>query len=404
MFISSGANNKINIISDTNMEVVGQSVQEIDSIGHNQGKQVMHKSEMKIAIVCNWLTKCGISTYSKYFVDEMKNHVKEVKIFSEVSENIIGEDDNSVDRCWSRGTSLLGLAKKIIDYKPDFIIIQHEFGIFPNMFYFMQLIQKINHIPYVVVLHSVYEHLDKLVYSNGIKNIIVHSESAKNILIKNGHNSNIGVVPHGCIQLEDTSELWNICHNPYTILQFGFGFEYKGVEKVLDAISYLKTNNPKFSNIFYTYLLSANEHTQRSHDNYYNKLIQKIEDLNIEQNVVILQKYQTDAMLNLYLRLTKLAVFPYINNPNNTVYAASGAVRIAMANKTPTIVSDSHLFDDLEGILPRPVTYIDLANEIDQIFSDAKYKNNILEKADEFVKNNSWTKSVDMYLNFYLSC
>ena len=40
-------------------------------------------SEMRVAIVCNWLTKCGISTYSKYLVDSMRPMVNEIRIFSE---------------------------------------------------------------------------------------------------------------------------------------------------------------------------------------------------------------------------------------------------------------------------------------------------------------------------------
>lgn len=415
MFISFDANRVITVVSDHPISVDGETTRELNIRDgkHLVGKKLPQKytksedyvvkptSELRVAIVCNWLTKCGISTYSKYLVDAIKPLVSEVRIFSEHSTSITGEDGPEVDRCWNRGECLVPLADRILDWNPDFIIIQHEYGIFPNLFYFMQLMQKLENVPYVVTLHSVYEHLDKIVYSNSIKNIVVHSKQGKEVLLKHGHNSDIHVIPHGCVAFDEVPEVWNLCHNPYTIVQFGFGFQYKGVDRALDAIHHLKTTDKKFENIFYMYLLSENEHTRHVHNEYYKTLTDKIKALDLDRNVAILRKFQTDQMLNLYLRLAKLAIFPYINNPNNTVFAASGAIRIAMANKTPVIASESHLFDDLEGVVPRPTNHLGLAKEIDEIFSNGLYRQAIVQREHDFISRTSWESAALAYLEIY---
>jgi glycosyltransferase involved in cell wall biosynthesis len=336
MYISINKDRIVTAVSDYPLAIFGETQREIlgDSTKLKSliGERLPHKylrvedyvvkphSEMRVAVVCNWQTKCGISTYSKYLVDSITPLVKEIKIFSEFSPSTTGPDGPEVERCWNRGECLVPLANKILDWNPDFVIIQHEYGIFPNLFYFMQFMQLLENTPYAVTLHSVYEHLDKIVYANAIKNIVVHTEQGKQILLRHGYNSEITVIPHGCVRFNDVQEIWNLCHNPYTILQFGFGFQYKGVDRALDAIAHLKATDKKFANIFYMYLLSENEHTKNVHNEYYKQLMNKVRELGLDHNVAILRKFQTDQMLNLYLRLAKLAIFPYINNPQNTVY------------------------------------------------------------------------------------
>ncbi len=362
--------------------------------------QTKTQENLRIAVVCNWNDQCGISTYSRYLVDSMIPKVKELKVFSEHVLNQTSNDESYVERCWKRGQSLVELAKKIVAWKADFIIIQHEWGIFPSASHFMKFAELIDEIPYVVCVHSVFEHLDKIVYTSSMKNIIVHNEEGKEILRKAGNNNNIFFVPHGCVKLENIEPLWNIFQNPYTIMQFGFGFKYKGVERVIHAVHHLK-KDPKFQDIFYFYLLSENDYNSHVNNAYYDKLRKLVEELGLTDNVAIVRKYQTEEMLNLYLRLAKIAVFPYIMTPNNTVYSASGAIRIAFANRTPVIASDSHLFDDLEGIVPRPIDHLDLAREIDEIFSNQQYRNGLVLKTDAFIEQNTWEKTADRYLEVY---
>lgn len=359
----------------------------------NKGKNM---SKNHIAMICNWKQHCGISTYTEYLVKSLRNMGNKVTILSEISAGAI-KDDNAI-YCWKRGESLKGLCQKITDVNADFYIVQHEFGIFPNACYFLQLLQKLNNYPYAVVLHSVYEHLDKTICSSAIKNIIVHSEQAKGVLkdLKHNHNK-IFVLTHGCIENDKQVELWNIFKNPYTIIQFGFGFHYKGVDRAIKAIHHLKTNDSKFANIFYCYLCSESQFNKNIHDSYHDDLLELITNLDLLDNVAIIRGFQDEQIIKNYLSTAKLAIFPYVMNDDNVVYGASGAVRFAMSCNIPIIASDSHLFDDLEGVIPRPKDHLELANEIDSIFSNDKKKTLILDSIRNYRQKYSWDNCAKQY-------
>ena len=100
--------------------------------------------------------------------------------------------------------------------------------------------------------------------------------------------------------------------------------------------------------------------------------------------------YLSDQHIRNFLRTAKLAVFPYKNDLNNVVYGSSGAVRKAMSNGIPVIASDCHLFDDLDGIVPRPSNPQQLADEIEKVFTSQEYKQELLKKSKEFVVKYSW--------------
>jgi glycosyltransferase involved in cell wall biosynthesis len=365
-------------------------------VGRRIPKEQKLAKDMKVAFVCNWNAQCGISTYSKFLIEAIKPFFKEIKIFSEIIPQKTLLSDDNVDYCWVRGESLITLAKKLNEYEPDFINIQHEYGIFPNACHFLKLLENIYYIPYAITLHSVYEHQDKTIFTAPIKSIIVHSQEAMNILKKLGHTNPIYSIPHGCFDFNN-GELWNSFRNPYAIVQFGFGFRYKGVERAIEAISILKKKKEKFKDIFYLYLCSESEFTSSIHDEYINDLQETIQSLNLESNVSIIRGYQSEQTINNYIRTAKMSIFPYKVDPDNTVYGASGAIRIAMANKVPIVASESHLFDDLEGVIPRPSNAEELADQIDKIFSDWKYKDKLLEKIRSHVQKNSWHNSAKMY-------
>lgn len=363
----------------------------------------MNPKEMKIAIICNWRTPCGISTYTQFLVESLRKEVKEIKIFSEIEKKADTSHDveENVVRCWTRGESLLDLIKNIKEWNPNFVLIQHEFGIFPKATNFLQLIQGLEEIPHAAVFHSVYSnHYDKTICTSAIKNIICHSEEAKNTLIQTGHDTNyIQVIPHGCIEYPELTELWNIFQTPYAILQFGFGFFYKGVDRAIQAISILKENNPeKYKNIFYCYLCSESANATGTHAQYHKYLNNLINDLNLKDNVVIIRKFHSETIIKNYLRTVKLGIFPYVTDPNNIVYGASGAIRIALACKIPIIGSESHMFDDLNNVIPRPNSAKELALEIDKIFSDDNYKNILLSKTEKYLKENNWEISANRYI------
>lgn len=394
MYVSINQQGVIQALSkEKAIRVSGNQTFEINGLDDklSVGKRVISSaikplSEMKVAGICNWGDQCGIATYTEQLVPELRKHVKEVKIFAE---DIPGTEQD-VLRCWKRGQSCIDMAKQVLDYEPDVIFIQHEFGIFPKATHFLKLLEMFDGVPYIVTLHSVYEHLDKTICTSYIRNIITHSQNGKDCLARMGHRNNVFVLPHGCNVYPNTDQLWNIFQNERTIIQFGFGFDYKGLDQAIEAVSILKKRSDEFKDIFYCFLCSESKHTRSIQTRYYNTIRALVEEKGLEDNVVVLRGYLSDEHMQNFLRTAKLAVFPYKNDPKNTVYGASGAVRKAMSNGIPVIASGCHLFDDLEGVLPRPETAEELADEIAKVFTSQNHRSELIKKAKTFVTENSW--------------
>jgi glycosyltransferase involved in cell wall biosynthesis len=412
MYIAYDNRNIVRAISDQPFRTAGRSVAKIcDKLNREEWPVVIGKtltksdrptlrSDLRVAMICNWKDQCGISTYASFLADSLAPQVKELKIFSEINGT---NQEPGVEYCWRRGQSMREAAERVLAWSPDFVIVQHEYGLFPNAFHYMQMTQALENVPYIVVMHSVYEHLDKALCTGVTRNIVVHSRQGKELLLSLGNNATVDVIPHGCVKFPDASELWNTFSNPYTVVQFGFGFQYKGMDRAIDALHHLKSTDPKFKDIYYVCLISTNEHNTHIHNDYYTSLCDKVEKLGMQDNVVFHRKFFSEEIINYFLRTCKIAIFPYKIDPNNTVYGASGAVRVAMANGIPAVASESHLFDDLEGVIPRPTDHLALAREIDQIFSDDVYRKGILDRSREFLEQSSWDRVAARYLDVYES-
>ena len=357
---------------------------------------------VRVAVICNWGDSCGIASYTRYLLRELRAQVDDLAVFSEVPRGDLdpeaGSDPGTITYCWRRGESLAQLASAVLAWKPTVVLIQHEFGLFPKASYWLQLLSLLGDLPTVVTVHSVYEHLDKVVCTGAIKSMIVHTESGAACMRRLGSLAQIHVIPHGCLPCSDPDEHWNIYQTPYTILQFGFGFAYKGVNVALDALHRLRTEQPvKYREIFFTYLCSENSHLRAVNGAYYQQLRTQVDSLGLHDNVAIIRGYQSEISLYQYLRTNKLAIFPYQSDPQNVVYGASGAVRLALANARPTIVSASPMFDDLAGVLPRPGHAGDLAAAIDQVFSDEIYRQQLITQGLHYIEQHSWAQTARHY-------
>jgi glycosyltransferase involved in cell wall biosynthesis len=179
------------------------------------------------------------------------------------------------------------------------------------------------------------------------------------------------------------------------VLQFGFGFKYKGWENSLSAIASLKE---QFPDIFFTGLFSVSPHSLAFHDQYHAELQKFIAEKGIISNVGLIKGYQSQETLESFIRVNNVAIFPYVDNPEHRVYGCSGAARLAMHYGIPTIVSDIPLFEDLEGVCPRVSSVEDLCAEIKKMLDPAQAKLQVARQS-KFLSENSWKNSAERYLD-----
>src|SRR4029077_18184340 len=105
-----------------------------------------------------------------------------------------------------------------------------------NARYWLSFIAEMQRYKTFVTLHSVYRHRDKTICEAAISNIIVHTDIAKTVLKDEKKiPGNVEVIPHFCIECEDTTKLWNLYHSDHTLLRIGFGFRYKTFEQAINV-------------------------------------------------------------------------------------------------------------------------------------------------------------------------
>lgn len=354
-------------------------------------------SELKIAFVGVYLSQCGIATYSEAIYPEVAKYFKEYKIFSEFSEEEHnGDIDQNIIRCWKRGKPLVTLIDEIHKYNPDIVLIQHEYGIFPVASHWLSFMSEMQKYKTFVSMHSVYTHKDKTVFDASMPNIIVHTQAGYDVLTKiKKLQSNVNIIPHFCKTCADSSRFYNCYHTEHTIVQFGFGFKYKGWEQSIQIINILKD---EFPDIFFTGLFSESKFSASLHDQYYLELNDEINRLGLTKHIGIIRGYQSDESLESYLRTNRVALFPYVENVDHTVFGCSGAARLAMSKGIPTLVSKAPLFDDLEGVCPRSNTIEEFCNIIRSWFKDWKLKKAQIETQNKFLNDNTIELSAKRYV------
>src|SRR5260221_7463034 len=162
-----------------------------------------HAKDMKVAFISNYNQKCGISSYFEALGPEIVKHIKDFKIFAEHVENktnIEVFNENKISYCWNRAKSLDKLVDEVKTYNPDIIVINHEFGIFPDAKHWLSLMRQLSEFRVIVIMHSVFpNHNDKIVIEASIPEIIVHLEKAEDALkhVKQVPGK-VHVIPHGC--------------------------------------------------------------------------------------------------------------------------------------------------------------------------------------------------------------
>jgi glycosyltransferase involved in cell wall biosynthesis len=417
-------NNNIVVISDNSFVCEGMNIMEIpkelenisdiDLISNYKLKndKLINKNakksikELKIALVSNWKIRCGIATYAEYLWGEIIKNLSDFKLFIEQNDNYvddiykIGNEKISKEQlsiCWKRGESLQNLISEIKRYDPDIVWIQHEFGLWPNARYWLSLMNQLSDYRVIVTMHSVFHHKDKIVCEAAIPEIITHLPGGFSVLKEEKQIPGVvHVVPHGCFPCLNKEKLWNFYKSEHTFMQFGFGFRYKGWENSIKAVSILKN---KYNDVFFTGLFSESTYSKIEHNLYYNKLMSLVEELNIQDNVALIKGFQSDVTLDSYLKTNRVAIFPYVSNPEHEVFGASGAARIAMSKAIPVITSSVNHFSDLPTI--KADTPEEIAVELEKLFNSSKAKEEQIDKQIKYLEENSWENIAKKHIEIF---
>jgi glycosyltransferase involved in cell wall biosynthesis len=373
---------------------------------------IFHKDErknikdLKIAIITNWKMRCGISTYGEQLLNKLIPKLGDFKIFAEHNEHPTGAsnkldditfDESKVEYCWKRGENLKELISKIKEYDPDIIWCNHEWGLFPVARHWLSFLTQLSHYRTIVTMHSTFHHRDKSICEAAIPEIIIHLDGARQILEQEKCiSSKIYMIPHGCTPCTNHERLWNLYKSNMTIVMSGFGFKYKRWESALEATAILKE---KYPNVFFTGLFSESPFAKFEHQKYYDELMNLIATLKIEDNVSLIRGFQSEQSLDSFLRINKVALFPYVSAAGHEVQGASGFARLAMSKGTPVVSSSIPHFHDIPTI--KADTPQQMADAIAQLCLNKADIDRQVKIQNEFLEVNSWDNAALKYIKIF---
>lgn len=292
--------------------------------------------------------ECGIATYTKDLVRSLKHKFGksfEIKICALDTDNA-ADKYNGVDYVLNinDSDSFSELTKKINENEHlHIVLIQHEFGLFRNKeTEFLEFLKKINKsilVAFHTVLPKPNELLQQLIQqvSNNTDGIIVMTHSSKNILFDDYQVSKdkIAIIPHGTHLIEHTDkeklkEKYNLTGKK-VLATFGLLSSGKGIETTLEALPYVIKQHPEV-----LFLIIGRTHPtvlREEGEKYRIQLEEKIEALQLQNNIQFVNEYLPLEVLLEYLQLTDIYLFTS-KDPNQAV---SGTFSYAMSCGCPII-------------------------------------------------------------------
>lgn len=369
-------------------------------------KQQRKAKDLRVAFITNLNMACGIATYSNDLFLEISKCIGNFKIFVEKNDKPLSDTHSlggkelspeQITECWERGKSLQKLVEEVDAYQPDIILIAHEWGIFPHARYWLSMINQLSKYRVIVIMHSIFHHPDKTIVEASIPEIIVHVEGARKVLKEEKKVSGkVYLVKHGTFPPGDQKKLWNFYKSDHTFMQQGFLFRYKGFQNSIEAVHLLKA---KYPDIFFTGLCSESTTNGIEHENYYQELMAMVRKYGIEENVGLIRGYQSDKVLDSFLRMNTAAVFPYISNPEHVCYGSSGASPYAMSKGIPVITSSVPHFSGLPSI--KADSPEEIADAIDRLFSNQHAIETQVSIQNEYLRDNCWKNTAARYIEIF---
>jgi len=230
----------------------------------------------------------------------------------------------------------ISTAKEIIKVKPDLVIFKYWLPFFAPCYSFIaKRIEKNSNAKLLAVCHNIIPHekrpgdnyLSKLFLSK-MEYFVLLSDEVQKDLLKFVIKPKSKVLPHPVysrfgksVDKQIAKKHLNIDEGNY-VLFFGFIRDYKGLDVLLNALSYLKNKNIK--------LIVAGEFYSDKE-----KYLQLIDELNLKQNVIMFNDFIPTDKVKYYFSAADAIILPYKDATQ------SGIVQIAINFRKPVIATDA---------------------------------------------------------------
>ncbi len=373
-------------------------------------------SEAKIAYVSTYYPqRCGIAAYTSFLVEGIRkvSPKTHVRIIAEKEALALKEEFFEVVPCWSREENYV---EQILTHLEniDILHIQHEYSIYKFDDRLPTLLQKTpQRIRKVLTIHCVRpaqvserwkideEYAGKI--AKLADHIIVHLESQKEILLRLGLTpERISVIPHGTkiieVDREASRRRLGLPLDGKILLMFGFVKPHKCLHVAVDALNIIRK---EYEN---TYLFIAGglaPTASEEHRRYADSLRKKIEELDLEENVIFPNKYYPDEDVPYIFSACDIVLFPYYEedrSSSGSLHLAIGAGKPVIASRIPKFEELKHISDEL---LVLPYNSEVIAKLALRIFKEPKFRNHIIRRTEAYRKLTSWENTARKHLELY---
>jgi len=377
-------------------------------------KKLGGEAEMKACLVVSTYTprKCGIATFSNDLRDNLLSKGQKVHIaaISEPFSSYVYPPEVIIEIRQERKADYISCAQWA-NHNPDIemVIIQHEYGIFGGQDgdYVLELVSHLQK-PYLLVTHTVLPHphenqkkvLMRLAQSaNGI---ICMTVRARKLLSKiySVPGEKIFVVPHGVpnfpVKERGFLKAQYGLKGRRIITTFGFIGPGKGLEFGLKALAKVVD---KHSDVLY--LIAGNTHPmllRTEGERYRDSILQLVEELELEDNVLFVNRFLDIAEIGDYLYMTDIYLSPYPNMDQAVSGPLSFAVGCGRAIIATPYVYAREILAQGRGLVARDATPEALAEQLELILSDAAIQTELEHRVAEFSQSFSWESVAEMYL------
>ena len=305
----------------------------------------------KVAIVSTFKTQCGIARYT----EDLTKYI-DCDIYAEIpsgNTSIIGKDPKNVYRTWSRlDNDLNKLRDNLINEQYDIVHIMHEYSFFKDDI-ITKLIKDIKNAgsKVIVTSHTLpYYKTTAPSRADCFKAadiVICHNEAIQNEFKRWGIVTE--VIEHGINWVfgaykKDAKKYLKIRY-PKIVLVFGIINENKRIREIVAAISQIIIKD-KMKDL---HCMIVGSTPARTPENWNVKYLERvrfdIDELGMRDHFHIINEFVPEDDVKYYYAAADIAIYNY----GFTGASVSGSVLNSIRFGTPSIVTDSMIFNDMSN-------------------------------------------------------
>jgi glycosyltransferase involved in cell wall biosynthesis len=386
------------------------------------------QSPLRVGLVGSYVpNKCGIATFGRDLIEAMQaedSRVRPYIVAVQGPEETWGypQEVNAVVR--SNKPADYRRAARQLQANADYILLQHEFGIFggtdvdveiegriqsaPLGENILALLDSVD-LPVITTFHTVLAHPDparrkltKRIADRSIMNVTMTETARRNLISAYGVNpAKISTIPHGVPGFDDISiasakQRLDIPVDRQLLMVTGLIGPNKGIEDIIAVLPEVLAVHPQA----YLYIIGETHPNivQAVGEVYRDELVALAARLGVTEHIVFINSYLPTDELAQYIQATDLYLTIHrdpAQAASGTLAYAVGAGRVAIA--TPYQYAQEILAGGRGLLVPLGDTKV-LAQTITGILSDPERFADIQQRARRLGRTMSWSNVAGKYL------